>query len=194
MIATQPIMNHKIPSDIHSGITIAAPLTPSSSQPSFPVIQVQGLHKRYGRVAAVQGIDLEVYPGEVFGLIGPDGAGKTTTFQILAGVMEATAGNIRVLDRRPRDARLGIGYLTQQFSLYLDLSIDENLRYVAGLRQVPERLFLQRRAKYLQLMNLEKFGSRLAGQLSGGMKQKLALCCALVSQPQVLLLDEPTTG
>ena len=194
MIATQPIMNHKIPSDIHSGITIAAPSTPSSSQPSFPVIQVQGLHKRYGRVAAVQGIDLEVYPGEVFGLIGPDGAGKTTTFQILAGVMEATAGNIRVLDRRPRDARLGIGYLTQQFSLYLDLSIDENLRYVAGLRQVPERLFLQRRAKYLQLMNLEKFGSRLAGQLSGGMKQKLALCCALISQPQVLLLDEPTTG
>lgn len=187
-------MNHKIPSDIHSGIEISAPLTPSSSQPSFPVIQVQGLFKRYGKVVAVQRLDLEVYSGEVFGLIGPDGAGKTTTFQILAGVMEATVGNIRVLDRRPRDARLGIGYLTQQFSLYLDLSIDENLRYVAGLRQVPEPLFIQRRAKYLQLMDLERFGSRLAGQLSGGMKQKLALCCALVSQPQVLLLDEPTTG
>ena len=194
MITTKPIMNHKIPSDIHSGIEISAQSALLTSQPSFPVIHVQGLSKRYGKVVAVQGLDLEVYPGEVFGLIGPDGAGKTTTFQILAGVMEATVGNIRVLDRRPRDARLGIGYLTQQFSLYLDLSIDENLRYVAGLRQVPEPLFIQRRAKYLQLMDLERFGSRLAGQLSGGMKQKLALCCALVSQPQVLLLDEPTTG
>jgi len=188
-------MNHKPHSGIPVISTDAAQIPQFNAQyPSLPIIQVQGLHKRYGKVAAVRGIDLEVYPGEIFGLIGPDGAGKTTTFQILAGVMEATVGNIRVLDRRPRDARLGIGYLTQQFSLYLDLSIDENLRYVAGLRQVPEPLFLQRRIKYLQLMNLERFGSRLAGQLSGGMKQKLALCCALISQPQVLLLDEPTTG
>lgn len=184
-------MNYKTYSDINSTI---APPTQVKPQPAFPIIQVQGLHKRYGQILAVQGIDLEVYPGEIFGLIGPDGAGKTTTFQILAGVMKATAGNIRVLDRRPRDARMSIGYLTQQFSLYLDLSIDENLRYVAGLRQVPKPLFIQRRSEYLQLMNLEKFGSRLAGQLSGGMKQKLALCCALISQPQVLLLDEPTTG
>jgi ABC-2 type transport system ATP-binding protein len=108
--------------------------------------------------------------------------------------MEATAGEVRVLGQAPRDARLGIGYLTQQFSLYLDLSIDENLRYSAGLREVPQKLFAQRRRKYLQLMGLKKFGSRLAGQLSGGMKQKLALCCALVSQPRILLLDEPTTG
>ena len=187
-------MSHQPYPGIHTVSTTSAQPPQFNSHASLPIIQVQGLHKRYGRVAAVQGIDLEVYPGEVFGLIGPDGAGKTTTFQILAGVMEATVGNIRVLDRRPRDARLGIGYLTQQFSLYLDLSIDENLRYVAGLRQVPEPLFLERRIKYLQLMNLEKFGSRLAGQLSGGMKQKLALCCALVSHPQVLLLDEPTTG
>lgn len=165
--------------------------SPSSST---AVIQVQGLHKRYGRLAAVRGIDFEVYAGEIFGLIGPDGAGKTTTFQILAGVMEATMGNVQVLNRSPRNARLETGYLTQQFSLYLDLSIDENLRYVAGLRQVPDRVFQERRAKYLKLMNLERFGNRLAGQLSGGMKQKLALCCALVSQPQVLLLDEPTTG
>lgn len=158
------------------------------------VIRVQGLHKRYGRLAAVQGVDFAVHPGEVFGLIGPDGAGKTTTFHILAGVLEATMGQVRVLGQAPRDARLKMGYLTQQFSLYLDLSIDENLRYSAGLREVPQSLFKERRTKYLQLMGLEQFSSRLAGQLSGGMKQKLALCCALVSQPQILLLDEPTTG
>lgn len=171
--------------------------------PAFPttysplgdvVIQVQGLRKLYGKFEALHGIDFEVHRGQIFGLIGPDGAGKTTTFQVLAGVMEATSGSAWVLEQPPRDARLGIGYLTQQFSLYLDLSIDENLRYSAGLRQVPHNLFVSRRAKYLQLMNLEKFGDRLAGQLSGGMKQKLALCCALVSQPQILLLDEPTTG
>lgn len=158
------------------------------------VIQVQGLRKLYGKFEALHGIDFEVRQGQIFGLIGPDGAGKTTTFQILAGVMEATEGEVRVLGQPPRDARLGIGYLTQQFSLYLDLSIDENLRYSAGLRQVPQTLFTKRRAKYLQLMNLDKIGNRLAGQLSGGMKQKLALCCALVSQPHILLLDEPTTG
>ncbi|MBD2461105.1 ABC transporter ATP-binding protein [Oscillatoria sp. FACHB-1407] len=158
------------------------------------VIQVQGLQKHYGTTHAVRGIDFTVQRGEIFGLIGPDGAGKTTTFQILAGVMEASEGRVEVLHRPPRDARLGIGYLTQQFSLYLDLSIDENIRYSAGLREVPPDRLLERRDRYLKLMSLEQFGSRLAGQLSGGMKQKLALCCALVSQPEILLLDEPTTG
>ncbi len=168
------------------------PLTPSPLEDV--VIQVQGLYKQYGKFEALHGIDFEVLRGQIFGLIGPDGAGKTTTFQVLAGVMEATSGDVQILGQPPRDARLGIGYLTQQFSLYMDLSIDENLRYSAGLREVPRDLFVQRRIKYLQLMGLDKFGSRLAGQLSGGMKQKLALCCALVSQPQILLLDEPTTG
>ncbi len=157
-------------------------------------LQIRGLHKHYGRVAAVRGVDFAVHKGEIFGLIGPDGAGKTTTFHILGGVMEATAGEVKVLGQPARDARLKIGYLTQQFSLYLDLSIDENMRYVAGLREVPELLFQARRDQYLRLMSLDHFGDRLAGQLSGGMKQKLALCCALVSQPEVLLLDEPTTG
>ena len=159
-----------------------------------PVIQVAGLEKRYGQLTAVKGIDFAVQRGEIFGLIGPDGAGKTTTFQILAGVMEASAGEVQVLGRSPRAARLGIGYLTQQFSLYLDLSIDENIRYSAGLREVPPQRLAERRERYLKLMSLDGFGDRLAGQLSGGMKQKLALCCALVSQPEVLLLDEPTTG
>ena len=159
-----------------------------------PVIQVRGLQKQYGQAIAVKGIDFHVQRGEIFGLIGPDGAGKTTTFQILAGVMEASSGHVEVLGRSPRNARLGIGYLTQQFSLYLDLSLDENIRYSAGLRQVPPQALEERRDRYLKLMNLEKFGDRLAGKLSGGMKQKLALCCALISQPDILLLDEPTTG
>ncbi|WP_282560957.1 ATP-binding cassette domain-containing protein [Trichothermofontia sichuanensis] len=164
------------------------PISPS------PIIQVMGLRKQYGSHVAVRSLTFEVEPGEIFGLIGPDGAGKTTTFHILAGILEATAGEVRVLDRPPRDARLQIGYLTQQFSLYLDLSIDENLRYNASLRQVRPLDFQQRRDQYLRLMGLDRFPDRLAGQLSGGMKQKLALCCALISQPPILLLDEPTTG
>ncbi|MBD2439229.1 ATP-binding cassette domain-containing protein [Nostoc sp. FACHB-110] len=166
---------------------------PSSTSPTT-AIKVHGLHKHYGNLAAVRGIDFTVHKGEMFGLIGPDGAGKTSTFHILGGVMEATAGEVEIFGHPARDARLMTGYLTQQFSLYLDLSIDENLRYAGGLRQVADDLLLQRRNKYLSLMDLDRFGDRLAGQLSGGMKQKLALCCALVSQPEVLLLDEPTTG
>jgi ABC-2 type transport system ATP-binding protein len=160
----------------------------------LPVISVRNLSKRYGNFTAVKGIDFEVQQGEIFGLIGPDGAGKTTTFHILGGVMESSDGEVQILGQSPRISRLNIGYLTQQFSLYLDLSIDENLRYSAGLRQVPTEQFEQRRDKYLSLMSLDRIGDRLAGQLSGGMKQKLALCCALVSQPRLLLLDEPTTG
>ncbi|MEH1847715.1 MAG: ATP-binding cassette domain-containing protein [Nostoc sp.] len=177
-------------------ITPSTDLGDSLSHPKIgaEVIQVEGLSKRYGKLVAVKGIDFAVQRGEIFGLIGPDGAGKTTTFHILGGVMEASAGNIQILGKPPRDARLSIGYLTQQFSLYLDLSIDENLRYTAGLREVPEKQFFGRRQKYLRLMSLDKFGDRLAGRLSGGMKQKLALCCALISQPEILLLDEPTTG
>ncbi|MEH2179027.1 ATP-binding cassette domain-containing protein [Nostoc sp.] len=173
--------------------TFSPNLPPSSSLPTT-AIEVRNLHKHYGNLAAVRGIDLSIHKGEMFGLIGPDGAGKTSTFHILGGVMETTAGEVQIFNQPARDARLITGYLTQQFSLYLDLSIDENLRYAAGLRQVADDLLKERRNKYLKLMNLERFGDRLVGQLSGGMKQKLALCCALVSQPEVLLLDEPTTG
>ncbi|MEJ6487566.1 ATP-binding cassette domain-containing protein [Nostoc punctiforme UO1] len=161
---------------------------------SVEAIAVRGLYKYYGQLAAVRGVDFTVNQGEMFGLIGPDGAGKTSTFHVLSGVMAPSAGEVQIFGQSVRDTRLNTGYLTQQFSLYLDLSIDENLRYAAGLRQVPEELLQARRNKYLRLMNLDKFGDRLAGQLSGGMKQKLALCCALVSQPRILLLDEPTTG
>jgi ABC-2 type transport system ATP-binding protein len=157
-------------------------------------IAVEQLRKDYGKTAAVCSINFTVKAGEIFGLIGPDGAGKTTTFQILAGVMGATSGQVRVFGKAPPQARLGIGYLTQKFSLYQDLSIEENLRYCAGLRQVPDRLFKVRSAQLLKRFGLQPFSHRLASQLSGGMKQKLALCCALIAQPQVLLLDEPTTG
>jgi ABC-2 type transport system ATP-binding protein len=160
----------------------------------IPLIQVNNLRKNYGNFAAVRGISFEVYPGEIFGLIGPDGAGKTSTFHILSGIMESSGGDVDILGKKPHLARLDMGYLTQQFSLYLDLSVDENLRYIAGLRKVSAANFQQRRAKYLKQMNLDQIGDRLAGQLSGGMKQKLALCCALIPQPQILLLDEPTTG
>jgi ABC-2 type transport system ATP-binding protein len=160
----------------------------------IPWIQVADLRRNYGNFAAVRGIHFQVYPGEIFGLIGPDGAGKTSTFHILGGIGEASGGYVEVLGKKPRHARLDIGYLTQQFSLYLDLSIEENLRYVAGLRQVSEGDFRTRRDRYLRLMNLDRVSDRLAGQLSGGMKQKLALCCALMSRPRILLLDEPTTG
>jgi ABC-2 type transport system ATP-binding protein len=158
------------------------------------VIAVHQLRKSYGALEALKGIDFTVNRGEIFGLIGPDGAGKTTTFGILAGVMEATSGEVSVLGLKPREARLALGYVTQKFSLYGDLSIVENMRYSAGLRQVPELEFAARSQALLQRVDLHRFGDRLARQLSGGMRQKLALCCALVAQPQVLLLDEPTTG
>ena len=157
-------------------------------------IRVRDLRKRYGAVEAVRGITLEVRAGEIFGLIGPDGAGKTSTFQILAGVMEATSGAAEVFGRPAREARTQTGYLTQTFSLYPDLSVDENLRYIGALRLVTAQEITVRGRRYLRMFGMDQFASRMAGQLSGGMKQKLALACALVPQPQVLLLDEPTTG
>ncbi|BAZ21074.1 ABC transporter [Kalymmatonema gypsitolerans NIES-4073] len=160
-----------------------------------PVISIRDLQHRYGKqTEAVAGINLDIYQSEIFGLIGPDGAGKSTTFQILSGVMQQTSGIVEVFDSKPWDVRLQMGYLTQRFSLYLDMSIWENLRYAAGLREVTEAAFKTRSEHYLKLLDLAQFKERLAGRLSGGMKQKLALCCALIHQPKILLLDEPTTG
>ncbi|MGO9936631.1 MAG: ATP-binding cassette domain-containing protein [Terracidiphilus sp.] len=157
-------------------------------------IDVRGLTKRYGKLEAVRGITLEVNSGEMFGLIGPDGAGKTSTFQILAGVMEATAGIGNIFDRPARDTRSQTGYLTQTFSMYPDLTVAENIRYSGDLRCIPPNEIAERSLQYLKMFDMDRFADRLAGQLSGGMKQKLALVCALVPQPKVLLLDEPTTG
>nr|AQQ75147.1 hypothetical protein [uncultured bacterium] len=159
-----------------------------------PAIRIQDLRKSYGAVEAVRGVSLDVNEGEIFGLIGPDGAGKTTTFQILAGVMEADSGAAEVFGRPAREMRAQTGYLTQSFSLYPDLSVMENIRYIGDLRQVPPDEIVERGRRYLRMFDMDRFEERLAGRLSGGMKQKLALACALVPQPRVLLLDEPTTG
>ncbi len=173
---------------------MSSAVIPVSNRSTSLVIEVNNLTKNYGNFEAVKGISFAIERGEIFGLIGPDGAGKTSTFHVLGGVMDATSGDISILGQTPRLARKKIGYLTQQFSLHLDLSIDENLVYSAGVREVSDDQFQVRSKRYLELMDLYKFRSRLAGQLSGGMKQKLALCCALVSAPEILLLDEPTTG
>jgi ABC-2 type transport system ATP-binding protein len=157
-------------------------------------LRARDLRKRYGTLEAVRGINLEVAEGEIFGLIGPDGAGKTTTFQILAGVMEATSGVAEVFGRPARTARAETGYLTQSFSLYPDLTVTENLRYAGDLRHVPPADIAARGRHYLEMFDLYRFADRLAGRLSGGMKQKLSLACALVAEPRILLLDEPTTG
>lgn len=151
------------------------------------MIKINNLHRKYGDIHAVKGIDLEVEEGEIFGIIGPDGAGKTSIFNMLAGVLKPSEGEIIMPEKET-------GYLTQQFSFYTDLTVDENLEYSAGLRNIPKNIFNERKDKYLKLMGLEKFTTRLGGELSGGMKQKLALCCVLVFQPKILLLDEPTTG
>jgi ABC-2 type transport system ATP-binding protein len=157
-------------------------------------IAAQGLTKHYGTLEAVRGIDLEVREREIFGLIGPDGAGKTTTFQILAGVMEATSGSANIFGRPAREMRSQTGYLTQTFSLYPDLTVAENIRYSGDLRRIPPPEILDRGKRYLRMFDMDRFANRLAGKLSGGMRQKLSLICALVPQPRVLLLDEPTTG
>ena len=157
-------------------------------------IRFSGVTKRYGAAEALSGLTLTVDRGEMFGLIGADGAGKTTAFKLMSGVMEPTSGELAILGKKARESREHVGYLTQPFSLYLDLSVLENLRYTAGLHRVSPADFEQRRAHYLSLFDMDRFQDRLAGQLSGGMKQKLALSCALIAAPDVLLLDEPTTG
>lgn len=157
-------------------------------------ISIRGLRKKYGAVEAVRGVDLEIRRGEIFGIIGPDGAGKTSVFQILGGVMAASAGEAIVLGQEAREARPSIGYLTQAFSLYQDLSVAENLRYMGELRALTRAQIEERGMQYLKRFDMHRFTDRLAGKLSGGMKQKLALACALITEPRVLLLDEPTTG
>jgi ABC-2 type transport system ATP-binding protein len=157
-------------------------------------VALRDLRKNYGNVEAVRGISFEVNKGEIFGFIGADGAGKTTTFQILAGVMNPTSGEADIFGRSARDARLKTGYLTQGFTLYADLTVMENIRYIGDLRLADPKTINARGLHYLELFGMAPFANRLAGQLSGGMQKKLALACALVPQPDVLLLDEPTTG
>lgn len=166
-----------------------------SKQSTGAIIQVDNLLKRYkDGTEALKNLSLEVQPGELFGLVGPDGAGKSTALKILAGLMDPTSGNLKVLNARPGEARRYIGYVAQGGALYPELSIDENLKYEAGMHGVSDKDFARLRETHLKNMGLLQFADRIASQLSGGMKQKLALCCALVTQPKVIFLDEPTTG
>jgi len=155
-----------------------------------------GVAKRYGTVAALEDLSLQVARGEMFGLIGPDGAGKTTTIRLACGLIRADRGAVRTLGRDPvaehRAVTAGVGYLSQRFSLYGDLSIDENLAFFAEIHGVRD--YRSRRDRLLEMTRLTPFRARLAERLSGGMKQKLALACTLIHEPDLLLLDEPTTG
>lgn len=166
------------------------------SAPPEPAVAVEGLVKRFGATTALDGVSLTVRPGEIFGVIGPDGAGKTTLFRILVTLLLSDEGSARVLGRHVekdyRDLRARIGYMPGRFSLYPDLSVEENLRFFASIfGTVPEA---QRGLIAPIYDQIAPFADRPAGALSGGMKQKLALCCALVHRPELLVLDEPTTG
>ena len=168
-------------------------VAPAAASPRT-AIEVRGLRKRYGTLDAVRGISFDVQRGEIFGLIGADGAGKTTTFQILAGVMEATGGTAEIFGRPARDARARTGYLTQTFSLYPDLSVNENIRYIGELRRVPSAEIEERGARYLKMFDMDRFSKRLAAQLSGGMKKRAAIARALAMDPEILFFDEPSAG
>jgi ABC-2 type transport system ATP-binding protein len=158
------------------------------------VVEANSLAKSYGPLKALDEVSFRVGTGEIFGFIGADGAGKTTAFRIIAGVLAQGSGEIRVLGKAPREAGPRVGYLTQPFSLYQDMSVDENLEYAGGLREVAPADYAERRERYFKLFDMARFTDRLAGRLSGGMKQKLALSSALIAGPALLLLDEPTTG
>ncbi len=163
-----------------------------------PIIEIRDLTRRFGNILAVDRLNLTVAPGEIFGLVGPDGAGKTTTLRLLSGLLGPSEGSARVagydVARKPQAVKDRIGYMAQRFGLYLDLSVQENMNFYADLFGIigSERAVLT--AQLLRMTRMEPFRERRAGQLSGGMKQKLALMCTLLHRPQVLLLDEPTSG
>ncbi|HUE19045.1 MAG TPA: ABC transporter ATP-binding protein [Stellaceae bacterium] len=162
------------------------------------VVAVESLSRRFGATLAVDAVSFSVESGAIFGLVGPDGAGKTTIMRMLAGVMKPDGGRI-VVDgvdavADPESVKTHLSYMPQRFGLYEDLTVDENIRFYADLFEIPQRLREQRTLPLLEASNLIPFRRRLAGQLSGGMKQKLGLVCSLVHTPRILLLDEPTTG
>lgn len=164
-----------------------------------PAIAVRDLVRAFGATRALDGVTLEVEPGRIFGVLGPDGAGKTTLLRILAGILAPTSGGVRVLgrdvDRDPGSLCDHIAYMPQRFGLYEDLTVEENIRFYADLYAVPRGPALDARiAELLAFCRMDPFRERLAGRLSGGMKQKLGLVCALIHTPQLLLLDEPTNG
>ena len=161
-----------------------------------PVIETSRLTKHYDHVEAVRALNLKIFPGEMFGLVGPDGAGKTTTIRMLCGLIKPTSGGAKILgydpNRQGEEIKKNIGYLSQKFSLYGDLTIDENIEFFAEIHRIKD--YKKRRDELLEFTRLAPFRRRLAEKLSGGMKQKLALACTLIHTPRILFLDEPTTG
>ena len=163
-----------------------------------PIIDTHALTRDFGEKRAVDALDLSIRPGELFGLVGPDGAGKTTTLRLLAGLLKVTGGTATVagydLVKEPEAIKPRIGYMAQQFSMYGELSVLENLHFFAEIYRVPSGELAARTARLLKFAGLAEFTDRRAAHLSGGMQKKLALACTLIHQPQILLLDEPTTG
>ncbi len=162
------------------------------------LVSATNLHKSFGDTLAVDGVSLQINAGEIYGLVGADGAGKTTTMRLLVGALKMDSGEVNIcgndIEKRTEQARTQFGYLSQRFSMYEDLSVLENIRFFAEVRGLKPDEWLPRSLEILEFVGLEKFKDRRAGQLSGGMKQKLGLASALVTRPKVLLLDEPTTG
>ena len=162
------------------------------------LVNATNLHKSFGDNHAVDGVSLHVKPGEIYGLVGSDGAGKTTTMRLLVGALRPDEGEISVcgydVSKQVEQARSQIGYLSQRFSLYEDLTVLENIRFFAEVRGLSQTEWMPRSLEILEFVGLGSFKDRRAGQLSGGMKQKLGLASALVPRPRLLLLDEPTTG
>ena len=162
------------------------------------LISVRGLRRDFGDLRAVKGVDLEIMSGEIFGLVGPDGAGKTTILRLLCGLVRPSGGTAEVggidVHQNPDRVRDSIGYMPQRFGLYSDLTVSENLDFYADLFGLSKEDRLPLIQRLLKMTRMELFTDRFAGQLSGGMKQKLALSCALLHRPRVLLLDEPTNG
>jgi ABC-2 type transport system ATP-binding protein len=162
------------------------------------VVSVKELYKYFDNVKALDGVSFDIKPGEIFGLLGPDGAGKTTLLRILAGVMKATSGTVEILGKDItidiEAAKQHIGYLSQKFSLYPDLTITENIDFYSRLFKISQRESRVRKNRLLEFSRLSPYINRRTRYLSGGMKQKLALVCALIHTPQLLILDEPTTG
>ncbi|HEX9135744.1 MAG TPA: ABC transporter ATP-binding protein, partial [Nitrospirota bacterium] len=163
-----------------------------------PSIKTTNLTKRFNDVVAVNNLNIEIRRGELYGLVGPDGAGKTTTMRLLAAIMDPTSGDAIVAGNSVltdgERIKEKIGYMSQRFGLYEDLTVIENLVFYADLYEVPRKERPPRMERLLGFSNLTPFKDRLAGQLSGGMKQKLGLACSLIHTPEVLFLDEPTNG
>lgn len=163
-----------------------------------PALEVSGLQRRFGSNEAVRGVSFRVERGEVFGLVGPDGAGKTTTLRMVCGLLDPDAGERNVcglpVAEQPDAVRDRIGYMAQKFGLYTDLSVEENMDFYAELFGVERGELVTLKEKLLAMTRMEAFRGRAAGKLSGGMKQKLSLMCTLLHKPELLILDEPTNG